>query len=109
MIDESAYQNPMKLFHRVMARCETTLVFAAKTKVAHGTAQNIKLGLTGVGKSVIDRLLKFEEENPGDGFFYANEGHCPCGVSLRGRQKNVRFCSHKCQRTGKENGQNRDS
>ena len=103
MGEESCHE-PMKLFLRVMARCETMLVFSEKTDIAVGTAQNIKFGLTGIGKSVLEKLLRFEEENPGDEFFYVNNGKCWCGASLQGRQRKVRFCSHKCQRTGKENG-----
>jgi hypothetical protein len=102
--DEGLCREPMKLFLRVMARCETMKVFSEKTDIAVGTAQSIKMGATGIGKAVLAKLIRFEEENPGDGFFYANEGTCWCGVSLKGRQGKVRFCSHKCQRKGKENG-----
>jgi hypothetical protein len=103
MADDSAHE-PMQMFLRVLARCQTMPVFAEKTGIAVGTANNIKKGCTGIGKVVLAKLLRFEEENPGDGMFYANEKRCHCGASLQGRQPQVRFCSHKCQRTGKENG-----
>jgi hypothetical protein len=102
--NEGSCHERRKMFMRALSRCENMQIFRNKTKIPIRTAQNIKFGITGIGKSVLEKLLRFEEENPGDQFFYANNGRCQCGASLQGRKPKARFCSHKCQRAGKENG-----
>jgi hypothetical protein len=88
-----------EVYERCARRCENRKVMSELTGIPQRTLDNIHSGRMVVGPLTMERLLKFERENPGSTIFHANKGLCKCcGKTLAGRAPTARYCSQLCSR-----------